>query len=429
MLSRLYATGKLSQILLFIACLAGVIGLFASRALISLSPALGGIAIFTNPHIAQALRAYRYNKSAWGLMAVYGLLVLSYGITENVGEWREQLIRQLPWVALPLVIGLSVPLSSKQRQWVGQAYVYVAGAVALATSIKYFLNPAYVHRLVVDNQNMPSALGVFHIHFGIMLALATCFGTVLIAKVELGKFAKWTIIVAIANCILTLHLLAYRTGLLALYATVLVAAGTLLLRRPKVAVALLLLIIVVPVVSYYSMESIRRRAVATVDDVQHFTRHRNINNYSIARRMAAWVNAGTLIQENPILGVGPADTFDAMMAQYDRRSFGLRYKNRVMLHNQYLHMLVGSGIIGLALWLWVLFRPLFKQHLRADPAIVSFIIVQATAMLVDSLLEMQLGLNIFLFPYVFLIVGRERATRATELEDMNAPPQLVPSAQ
>ena len=428
MLSRLYTTGKLSQTLLFIACLTAVVGLFASRALVSLSPALGGIAIFTNPRIAQDLRAYKYNKSAWGLMAIYGLLVLSYVITENVGEWQAQLVRQLPWVALPLIMGLAVPLTARQRRWIGQAYVYVAGAVALATSIKYFLNQEYVHRLVVANQNMPSALGVFHIHFGIMLALATCFGIVLIVKVELGTIARWVTILAVANCVLTLHLLAYRTGLLALYATVLVAAGTLLLRRPKLAVILLLLVIVVPVVSYYSLESIQRRAIATVDDVQHFTQHRDINNYSIARRMAAWVNAGSLVQQHPFLGVGSADTYDAMMAQYDRRNFGLQYGNRVMLHNQYLHMLVGSGVVGLALWLWVLFRPLFKRYLRADAAIVSFIIVQATAMLVDSLLEMQLGLNIFLFPYVFLVVSRERKARILALSNVNTLPRMIPSA-
>ena len=362
-------------------------------------------------------------------MAIYGLLLSSYVITENVEEWRAQLVRQLPWVALPLIMGLAVPLNAKQRQWVGQAYVYVAGAVAFATSIKYLLNQEYVHRLVVANQNMPSALGVFHIHFGIMLALAICFGIVIIAKVRLGKIAKWATVIAVANCVLTLHLLAYRTGLLALYATVLVAACTLLLRRPKVALAMLLLIVVVPVISYYSMESIRRRTIATVDDIEHFTQHRDINNYSIARRMAAWVNAGALVQQHPVLGVGPADTFDAMMAQYDRRSFGLQYSNRVMLHNQYLHMLAGSGIVGLALWLWVLFRPLFKRYLRADPAIVSFIIVQATAMLVDSLLEMQLGLNIFLFPYVFLVVSRERAARAAVLENVNTLLRMVPSAK
>jgi len=119
--------------------------------------------------------------------------------------------------------------------------------------------------------------------------------------------------------------------------------------------------------------------------------------------------AGSVIQHHWLVGVGPADTHVALMAQYQWHDFGLKPINRVEVHNQYLEALMGGGLIGLGLLLALLFWPLAKASLRRDPAICFFIIVQATAMLVVDSFSLQIGLNLFVFGYGFLIVARERA--------------------
>jgi O-antigen ligase len=97
-----------------------------------------------------------------------------------------------------------------------------------------------------------------------------------------------------------------------------------------------------------------------------------------------------------------------MMEQYNRVDFGLLPENRVMIHNQYLHQLVGGGMVGLVLWLLVLFGPFMQPALRRNPYVYHFVFMQATAMLVDSLLELQIGFNLFVFCYSFLVVAAER---------------------
>jgi O-antigen ligase len=116
----------------------------------------------------------------------------------------------------------------------------------------------------------------------------------------------------------------------------------------------------------------------------------------------------TSLRSTPLLGVAPADTELEMMHQFDQHGYGLRAENRVMIHNQYLHVLVSSGIVGLGLWLWVLLGPLLNPVLRRNRFVVQLLAVFAAATLVDSLLEMQLGFNLFVFSYGFIVVAAER---------------------
>ena len=62
----------------------------------------------------------------------------------------------------------------------------------------------------------------------------------------------------------------------------------------------------------------------------------------------------------------------------------------------------------MGLLLAVLFWPLSQRWARRNPAIGFFILLQATAMLVDAVLDLQIGLNFFVFGYGFLVVAGER---------------------
>jgi O-antigen ligase len=112
--------------------------------------------------------------------------------------------------------------------------------------------------------------------------------------------------------------------------------------------------------------------------------------------------------------VGQADTHAALMAQYSWNDFGLRLANRVDVHNQYLETLLGGGLVGLALWLAILFWPLTKAWARRDPYLCIFIVIQATLMLGADILSLQVGLNLFVFGYGFLVVAGEARHRAAE---------------
>jgi O-antigen ligase len=404
-----YADGRLSQYLLLVACVAGVVGLMASRALVALSPVVGVVAALANPDLRRQLPQWLHNGAAGRLGLLYLLLLIGGFYTSAWPIWRHEIYRQLPLIGVPLAFTLAVPLTGRQRFGVGTLFVVGLAALGAATLGRYLLNPARGNELIEVGQNVPSVTRIFHIHFSLMLALAFYFGLLLRGSRWATPLWRGVLLASAAILAVVLHVLAYRTGLLVFYVMLLADALYFLVVRRQVVLGLVLLLLMlgVPIAAYHTLEPVRQRVGSTLFDVYEFRDGRDINNLSLAKRLAAWETARTIAANHPWLGVGAADAYDAMMEQYTYRDFGVLPKNRVMIHNQYLHYLVSSGIIGLFLWLLVLLGPLAQPTQRRNPYVWHFLLILGTAMLVDSLLEVQIGFNLFVFLYGFIVVATE----------------------
>jgi len=404
-----YQQGLISQYILLLACLAGVVGLLASRALVAISPIVGIVAGLTNPDVRAAVPGWLRNQSAWLLALLYGLLLLSGFYTDAWTVWRHELYRKLPLLAIPLAFALAKPLNPRQRYWVGIVFTVGITAIGVATAGRYWLSPRSGSEELREATNLLSVTGIFHIHFGVMLAMASVFG-MLLGQDTRPVGGRWLLWMSALLSALVLHVLVYRTGLLALYGALLVNTIRLLFNSRRRALGLLLLVALgtAPFLAYYTVPSVPRQLASSYYDIERFYWHDDINNYSLAKRIAAWHTAIIVAKTEPWLGVGAADATDAMMAQYSWRSYGLEPRNWIMIHNQYLHFLVAGGLLGLLLWLLVLLAPLAKPCLRRNAYVYNFLLIQGVAMLVDSLLEVQTSFNLFVFCYGFLLVATER---------------------
>jgi O-antigen ligase len=409
-----YTSGRLSQHLLWLACVAGVAGLLASRALVALAPVVGVVAVLANPRLRHDLPNYFRNGAAMRGAALVVFLLLSACYTSEWAVWKHEVFRSLPWLGVPLAFTLAVPLTGRQRLAVGALFVLGTAAVGLATLGKYLLNTDGANAAILIGQNMQAVTRIFHVPFGVMLAQAFFWSFSLRKHPAAGPWLRRALLGGAIAAVLTLHILAYRTGLLVLYTGLLAYAAWLLTRRHlALGLGVLLLLGLAPWVAYHTLESVRERTKASVWDVQQFTLGHDINAYSLARRLAAAETATNVIREHWLVGVGPADTHAAMMSQYAWYDFGLKPGNRVEVHNQYLEAMMGGGLVGVGLWLAVLFWPLTRAWARRSPAVVFFIITQATVMMVADMLSLQIGLNLFVFGYGFLVVAEEARNRAT----------------
>ena len=412
----LYQSGRLSQYLLWLACGAGVVGLLAARSLVALSPVAGVAAALLNPDLPHAWRYYVRNGAALRAAALYLFVLISGLYTANLPDWRHEIFRQLPWLGVPLAFTMAVPLRQGQRVAVGALFVLGTAAVGLATLAQFMGRTAAITEAIRLGQNVPVITRVFHIHFGVMLALAFFWGVELQRSPLARPWLRAALLGALAAIVLVLHVLAYRTGLLALYAGLLAAVLRLLwCRRWGPVMGLLGLLVAGPWLGYQLLGPLQQRWGNTRWDISQFLNGRDINDYSLARRLAAWETAAAVVRAHPLLGVAPADANAAMMEQYAWRDFGLRPENRIMIHNQYLHALVGGGVLGLVLWLAVLLGPLVQPGLRQNPYIRHFVVVFGAALCVDSMLELQTGYNLFVFGYGFLVVAAGRATARPQL--------------
>lgn len=407
-----YSSGRLSQHLLWLASLAGIVGLLASRALVALSPVAGVAAALLNPHLRRDLAGYFRNGAALRAAGMMVFLLLSGLYTSEWAVWRHEVFRSLVWLGVPLAFSVAVPLSGRQRWVVGAFFVLSTAAVGLATLGRYWLDPARGNAAMHIGQNVQAVTGVFHIFFGVLLAMAAFWGGALSRSPQTAPGWRWALGSAAAVAAVALHVLAYRTGLLVFYGGLLGCAGWLLLRQ-KLAwgLGLLLLLGLGPWLAYTQLESVRVRVHTTRHDMQQFEeldKGRDLNNFSLSRRLTAAETALIVIREHWLLGVGPADTHAAMRNQYDWHSYGLRRANQADVHSQYLETLLGGGVVGLALWLAVVFWPLTQAWARRDAYLCLFILLQALTMLVTDVLSLQIGLNLFVFGYGFLVVAGER---------------------
>lgn len=410
-----YYSGRLSQYLLWLAAVAGVVGLLASRALVALSPVAGVVAALLNPHLRRDLAGYLRNGAAMRAAGMMVFLLLSSFYTSEWAVWRHEVFRSLTWLGVPLAFGLAVPLTGGQRRTVGALFVLSTAAVGAATVGKYWLDPARGNFAIHIGQNVQAVTGVFHIFFGVLLALSAFWGAVLAYREPGSRVLRGALVVGAAVAAVALHVLAYRTGLLVFYGGLLVCAGWLLRQKPAWGLGLLLVLGLGPWLAYTQLESVRLRVHATRHDMQQFeeiNKGRDLNNFSLARRLTAAETALVVIRAHWLLGVGPADTHAAMRNQYDWHSYGLKRANQADVHSQYLETLLGGGVVGLALWLAVVFWPLTKAWARRDPYLCLFILLQALTMLITDVLSLQIGLNLFVFGYGFLVVAGERRHNA-----------------
>ena len=404
-----YLSGRLSQYLLLLACLAGIAGLLASRALIAIAPIVGVVAALANPQLQRAIPGYFRNGAAMRAAALVVFLFISGFYTTELLVWRHELFRDLTWLAVPLAFTLAVPLTRGQRLAVGSVFVLSVAALGLATLAQYWQNPASANEDILYGRNMPVFTHIFHITFGVMLALAAFWGMGLRRHGLARPWLRAALLAAVAVAVLTLHVLAYRTGLLVFYAALLAVVVRLLVRRNLgLGLALLVLLVASPWAAYRELESVRQRVDSTFWDVGQLTEGHDINGTSLSRRLVAIETARQVIARHWLVGVAPADARAAMMHQYDWQGFGLLPENRIEVHNQFLQAMVGGGVLGLALLLVVMFWPLTRPWARRRPAIALFLLMQATSMLVDAPLDLQLGLNLCVFGYGFLIVAGER---------------------
>ena len=411
-----YFSGRLSQHLLLLASLAGVVGLLASRALVALSPVVGVLAVLANPHLRRDLPGYFRNGAAMRAAAIVGFLLLTGFYTSEWAAWRHELFRSLTWLGVPLAFAVAVPLSSRQRLAVGASFVLATAAAGLGTVGKYFFDPARANEAIRIGQNVEAITHLLHIWFGVLLALSFFWGLLLRRQPLAGPWLRGALTVGVVVAVLTLHVLAYRTGLVVFYAGLLGSIVWLLLRRQVVwGLGLLLLLGAGPWLAYRALPSVRERVAATVYDVEQFQYEHDINNYSLARRLTAVKAANLIIRQHWLLGVAPADSHAAMLSQYSWKNYGLDPENQVDIHNQYLETLLGGGVVGLALWLVVVFWPLTHSWARRDPYVGVFILLQAALMLVANILSLQIGLNLFVFGYGFLVVAGERRSHVAVL--------------
>lgn len=126
-----------------------------------------------------------------------------------------------------------------------------------------------------------------------------------------------------------------------------------------------------------------------------------------------------IIEENPIFGTGVGDVMADLESVYRKVDFKFGYNNAYDPHNQYLRICLGTGVVGLSLFLISLITVLSRALRSGDWLVIGFMTVFCTSFLFESILERHNGIIPYAFFYSVLIFGVKNSIKK------NAEPELT----
>ena len=157
----------------------------------------------------------------------------------------------------------------------------------------------------------------------------------------------------------------------------------------------------------WSHPGVYSRLSSTLFEYNIYRRTNNPNGGSLSQRLEYTKASIYLIKKHPIFGVGTGDIPNAYMQAYDELQSPLLQQYRHKAHNQYLSITVGFGLVGLALFLFVLLYPYLSSKRYRTYLYTIFMVILLISMLPEDTIESQAGVSWFAFFNTLLIFAFE----------------------
>jgi O-antigen ligase len=401
---------RLAEPLLFAGSLCIAAGLSWSHFLLSLGTGLITASFVFSPGHARSLRIFMGNKVAILCSLLLLVSILSYfNSSEKVLWWRDVRIK-LPLLLIPLGFCACGNLSIRRQLYVLAVFLFSVSTISLLSMIHFAMDYERISQALLKAKPIPITGGISHIYFGVLMAFAVFAAWYLYAQKVVFIEKKYRIAVVLFGLIpfLGLHILSSRTGLMVFYISALLAGGRELLRRKKYAWLLIFLVclLLLPVVTYQVFSSFRNKVANTMEDINTYAEGKNRNFQSISTRLESLETAWEIFREHPVTGVGIGDLAREMDLHYTAHGTYLTPENRIMPHNEFFYYMAAYGIAGTIVLLAALFYPAFSRRYNKHFLFLPFILITISALMIEALLERQIGVTFFIF-FLMLLTQKE----------------------
>ncbi len=384
-----------------------IVGVFSYAAINSICTGLLVINWIAAGNLKQKLNTLRTSKIFWVLISLFLLHLLGLLYTSNFEYAIKDLKIKLPILFLPIVFITSPPLSVREFR----SILKVLLITALLSSIYgmyYYLR--YFQVTFFELREMSHFIS--HIRLSLLNTIAAFAAFYLLAKNNWRKLSYTNFYYLMAGIWLFIFngIMGARMGLVVFFILLLLGSIFLVIRHKKIwlAAVLLVLMIALPILSYVTLPSIKMRTHEVVYELQSYQLNQDPNGKSIAQRFVYWNIAWDIFKTAPVIGIGTGDVADAFNSYYLAHPNLLQQQYQHRAHNQWLTILLTFGIIGLLLFMLVVFYPLFYKRKYLDYFYIVFFIAFALSLLTEDTLETQAGVTFYaLFNCLFLFAKPE----------------------
>jgi O-antigen ligase len=389
---------KVRYYLSILAIVITLIGLVISRAMMSIGMIILIANAFLNKDLPNNFKGFIRNPTFWIITLVFFVYLFSGIYSERGSFFFGRLRIKIPFLLLPFAFFSIKEVSKKMYHGLLAFFVILIFTSSLVTFARFLMNyneivDQYLHAKTIDTP-------FSHIRFSLMVVFSVGLGIYLFLKKFSFRFA-WEPIVYLAMAIwlfVFMHILAVRSGLLALYVGIFTVLIFYIIRSKnwKLGGSFILLILLIPILAYFTIPTFKNKLTYMGMDISVYNSGESISNYSDARRLAS-IQAGLDIgKTQPFIGVGVGNLQSKLEAYYLKRYPEISKEEYIIPHNQVVFVFCATGIIGVLIFFSSLIMPVFKnKNYELLPFALINIIVW-TSFLSEATLENQIGTTFYI---------------------------------
>lgn len=366
--------------------------------------------ILTND-MSRVFMNFREKSDFVGLTFIFFYLFIGFIDSENNTYLFQRLQIKLPFLILPFAAA-SINLSTRKFYTILQFFILITGIVALYTFINYLyfydeINAAYLHAKV-----MPTPIN--HVRFSILAAIA-CYSSYYLVKNHFctSKLIQYFITGMGAFLFLFIHLYSVRSGIISLYAIVVAEILIQIIKNKKYKAGGIGIIsfLLMAVIIYNLSPSLKNKFENTKRDLLVYKHNGYANYNSLTTRLISYENAFEIFNKNKLMGCGLGN-----IENENRKLFKTKHPEidiPIIPHNEFLYYLAGSGFIGLLIFVFCFFYPLFYKKNYRNEFLLMIYITLLLSFMTEPMIETQLGVACTLvFIILPLIVKDENITNS-----------------
>ena len=352
----------------------------------------------------QYLNKWLKNYSFLALTIPFFIVVLSGFWSENLAYWLGRVQLRLPFLILPFAFSQIPPLSKRQFQSLLFVFIIVISANILLVLTNYTLHFEDITTKLGQGITMPFLKE--HITFSVMAAFACLMGLELWRESFFIKYKWETKLIAVLSIFIfiALHIIAVRTGLIALYLCLILRGGIFIFqsRRYIIGVVGMFVLALIPYLSYHFIPSFQQRVHYAIWDYQQYQMG-NPSTKSDSERLVSLNIGSQVFSENKMMGVGYGDIEQKMNRRYEQNYPQLEPK---LPHNQWVLTAMGLGIIGLVVSLMAFVAPLFEKQRFKNFTFLSLHILVFVYCMTDIPFEATFSLSFYVF-FICLFLNQD----------------------
>ena len=360
-------------------------------------------AIHTLIHLKKDCLTALGNKTVWIISSIFFLSLFTIFYSDYIAEGFNDVEHQLGILLFPICLSVTNLDLEKYKFSLLKIFAITCTITIVYLYIHAFLVIHYFHFSLLTifyksfiNQNFSAPIELHSTYLSMYVALSISIFLFLFFKKPGLKNTKYILFSAVL--LAGLIQLSSRSVFIAMCLIIIIAIPVLLLHgKERLHFSIVSLVVFIVIVSAITnIDSLRKRYVNDLEDDLSETA---VTPDLTETRMKRWVLELDVIRQSPWIGYGNGSEKQVLKNKYFKEKFYRSYLIELNAHNQYFSFLINSGMIGLLLYLYILFFGFSKAIKRRDFLLLSFLILITVVSVSENILDVNKG--IFFYSFFF----------------------------